>query len=446
MLPFFYAGPGLRFLLLLSIFDCYIGTVPITFKTTRMEVQPLRRIESIDVLRGLTILLMIFVNDVAGVDGAPSWMRHFSPSDGDGMTFVDVVFPAFLFIVGMSIPFAIGGRLERGESLGSVWRHIAVRTVSLLVIGMFMVNSESFGKDGFLAPPLWSLLMYLGVVLCWKTVPRDPGRKRTLAIWMRVAGVLLLVMMALLFRGTGERSLIELRPHWWGILGLIGWAYLVSCFAYVLLRRQMAGLMGFVALLYCLFLADRAGYFSGLTMITDWLQIGSMLGSHGAITLSGVILGLVLRADSPAKGHIERIRWGFLYGLGLAAAGILLHSLNGIHPMFFINKIAATPPWCLLSSAITVWVWMVVYWFVDVRGWKGLAVVFAPAGSNALFAYLLAPIIGCLITLLSSAVGFNLFERLGDSFGLGFWRSAVFAFGVTWLAGVLRRGGIWLKL
>src|SRR5437867_2108929 len=73
------------------------------------------RVYSVDVLRGLTILVMMFVNDLHSVKGAPVWMKHIHPSDSDGMTFVDVVFPAFLFIVGMSIPFAIGRRLERGE-------------------------------------------------------------------------------------------------------------------------------------------------------------------------------------------------------------------------------------------------------------------------------------------------------------------------------------------
>ena len=60
----------------------------------------------------MTILVMIFVNDLAGVRGAPAWMKHIHPSDADGMTFVDVVFPAFLFIVGTSIPSATLGSFE----------------------------------------------------------------------------------------------------------------------------------------------------------------------------------------------------------------------------------------------------------------------------------------------------------------------------------------------
>src|SRR2546421_6226075 len=125
------------------------------------------RIQSIDILRGLTILVMMFVNDLAGVKGVPPWMEHIRPSDSDGMTFVDVVFPAFLFIVGISIPLAIGRRLERGERPATVWGHILARTFALLVIGFFMVNSETISKSGPLSPPEWELLMYTGAALTW---------------------------------------------------------------------------------------------------------------------------------------------------------------------------------------------------------------------------------------------------------------------------------------
>ncbi len=62
------------------------------------------RIVSINALRGLVMFSMIFVNDIAGVSDVivPPWMKHFHGKSG--MTFVDVVFPAFLFIVGMFDP------------------------------------------------------------------------------------------------------------------------------------------------------------------------------------------------------------------------------------------------------------------------------------------------------------------------------------------------------
>ena len=74
------------------------------------------RVASVDALRGFTILLMIFVNDLG--PHAPSWMHHIQPPNADGMTLANVVFPAFLFIVGISIPLAI----DRGlEAPGADW-------------------------------------------------------------------------------------------------------------------------------------------------------------------------------------------------------------------------------------------------------------------------------------------------------------------------------------
>ncbi len=63
------------------------------------------RVDSIDALRGLTILTMVFVNDVGSA--APAWAHHIQPPDADGMTVADMVFPGFLFIVGMSIPLSL---------------------------------------------------------------------------------------------------------------------------------------------------------------------------------------------------------------------------------------------------------------------------------------------------------------------------------------------------
>src|SRR6476469_2935951 len=100
-----------------------------------------QRILSIDALRGITILVMVFVNELAGVRDISPWMKHM-PADTDAMSFVDVVFPGFLFIVGMAIPFAINSRLAKGESFPQLQQHILFRTLGLLVLGVFMVNAE----------------------------------------------------------------------------------------------------------------------------------------------------------------------------------------------------------------------------------------------------------------------------------------------------------------
>src|SRR4029450_11138629 len=97
------------------------------------------RLRSLDVLRGLDVLLMLFVNEMAGVPGTPAFLLHKHAAD-DGMTVTDVVFPAFLFITGMALPFAVGRRLGAGASRAAVWRHVAVRAVSLLLLGVLMIK------------------------------------------------------------------------------------------------------------------------------------------------------------------------------------------------------------------------------------------------------------------------------------------------------------------
>ena len=100
-----------------------------------------QRILSIDAFRGITIFTMVFVNELAGMRSIPQWMKHM-PATADAMTFVDLVFPAFLFIVGMSIPFALQNRLQKGDSIWQLQGHIIWRSLGLLTLGFFLVNGE----------------------------------------------------------------------------------------------------------------------------------------------------------------------------------------------------------------------------------------------------------------------------------------------------------------
>ncbi len=405
-----------------------------------------KRIESIDAGRGIAILLMLFVNDIPGVDGLPSWMKHM-PQGADGMTFVDLVFPAFLFLVGMSLPFAIRRRLDKGDGLWEVWKHILVRTFGLLVIGVYMVNSDSISIKGHLNPHIWILLMYAGILVVWNNPPLSKRSTRNRMKRLRFAGTLLLGALFFLYQGNGASGIIQMRPQWWGILGLIGWAYLVSCFIYIPLRNQMAGLVGAVAILFCLHFADAGGFLPFLDWLKPFLRVSYMLGSHSAVVLSGAILGMILTPDSPIKGHKERIRWAAIYGAALALAGLLLHALHEMHAMFTINKNLGTPTWCLLSSAIFVWIWALLYWLIDVRGWKRWTMPLQSAGANALLAFILAPIFYTLFALLRElSGGIDVYAVLGNSPWAGLLRAIVFASLLTWMTGFLRRAGVWLKL
>ena len=115
------------------------------------------------------------------------------------------------------------------------------------------------------------------------------------------------------------------------------------------------------------------------------------------------------------------------------------HRLNDLDSMFFINKIAATIPWGLWCSAITIWIWCVVYWIVDVRGWRGWTLAIAPAGENSLFAYILVPIIYAMIDLLERVTGREVFYwSLEDQLATGILRSLVLACVVVAITGTLR--------
>lgn len=345
------------------------------------------RVYSIDIMRGLTLLLMLFVNDL-NMKVAPAWIGHME-ADFDGMGLADWVFPGFLFMVGMAIPFALSKRFSKGDSLYDISKHILTRTLSLLIIGVLMLNTGRVNPElTGISKNLWALLMYIGVFLFWNDYP-DKDKKFFTVTTLKLLGVALLVFLVLKFRSGQEENGGSLVTGWWGILGLIGWAYLVAAFTYVLCRNLILR----TALITLLFLS--LNILSGLSLL-DFLNpvkpfLGVIIdGNNPLIVLTGLIGGLIIK-EIPLKEYKKVLLIFAGLGIFYIAAGFLLRN------WFIISKIKATPSWGLICSGISSLLFALLYWIIDVKNKISWAGFLKPAGENSLTTYLAPDILYHLI-------------------------------------------------
>ncbi len=345
------------------------------------------RVFSIDIMRGLTLLLMLFVNDL-NMKIAPAWLGHME-ADFDGMGLADWVFPGFLFMVGMAIPFAMSKRFSRGDSMHEISRHIITRTLSLLIIGVLMLNTGRVNPElTGLGKNLWALLMYFAVFLFWNDYP-DRDKKFFTITTLRLLGVAILVFLVLKFRSGQPENNGSLITGWWGILGLIGWGYFVAAFTYVLCRNLI-----FRTLLITLFFLGL-NILSGLSLL-DFLNpvkpyFGVIIeGNVPFIVLTGLIGGLIIKNLS-GKEYKKII---------LIFAGIgVLYIISGfiLRNWFIISKIKASPSWGLICSGISSLLFILIYWIADAKGKTSWAGFLKPAGENSLTTYLAPDILYHLI-------------------------------------------------
>ena len=195
-----------------------------------------RRVLSVDVFRGLTILVMIFVNDVASVKGLPWWTYHMNAGE-NGLTYVDVVFPAFLFIVGMAIPLAINKRRSKGDSLPKLLYHTIIRSLSLVVIGLLIMNGRDVNPEAAgISYALWNVLMFMGVILLWNVYPKKEGKRKLIFSILKLVGLAMLVILLVIYRREVDGELKWINPRNWAILGGIGWAYLSVVLIYLITK------------------------------------------------------------------------------------------------------------------------------------------------------------------------------------------------------------------
>ena len=398
------------------------------------------------------MLIMIFVNELSGVSQkvVPSWMRHFHGESG--MTFVDVVFPAFLFIAGMSIPFALGGRIAKGEPQWKIILHVLTRSASLMLIGVMMVNGwPDSGKMGW-SGALWCTLLYVAAIFAFcsirpsaKGAAPAPGARAgaIVAVGLRVMGFATLVYLAFAFIGKDDHRIITLSPFsistsYYGILGEIGWSYLIAALIFLAFRNHRTALLGCLALLYCLYPAYKLGAF-GSFWLAHHLDIGGT-GTHAAITLAGTLLATTL-ATADTATHGTRARFTLLLVAGCVAAALLLNGLYGV------SKNNATPSFCLWTTAIAAALWLGFYYLADVRPESHavkLAKPLAIAGGNVLLAYLLSEMWHPFLSVIHLRAYYSQFAELNLTCAL--LRASCCAVVILAFTALLNRLGFRLKL
>jgi predicted acyltransferase len=345
------------------------------------------RIFSIDIMRGLTLLLMLFVNDL-NMRVAPAWLGHMK-ADFDGMGLADWVFPGFLFMVGMAIPFALSKRISRGDSMYDISRHIVTRSLSLLIIGVLMLNAGRVNPElTGIGKNLWALLMYIAVFLFWNDY-QDKDKKFFTITTLKLIGIAILVFLVLKFKSGRPENNGSLITGWWGILGLIGWGYLVTSFTYILCRDSI-----FKTLLIALFFL-ALNILSGLSML-DFLNpvkpfFGVIIeGNVPFIVLTGLMGGLIIKNLS-LKEYKKIILVFAGIGVFYIVSGFILRN------WFIISKIKATPSWGLICSGISSILFILIFWIIDVKNKTSWAGFLRPAGENSLTTYLAPDIFYYLI-------------------------------------------------
>jgi heparan-alpha-glucosaminide N-acetyltransferase len=390
------------------------------------------RIYSIDIMRGLTLILMLFANDLY-MPGVPASLGHMK-DDLDGMGLADWIFPGFLFMAGMAIPFSIGNRFAKGENIYSIVRHIVIRSVSLLIIGVLSLNSERVNPEFTgMSENLWSILMLIGVFLIWNKYIENDKNFFTIA-GLRFAGISLLVFLVFRFRSGQMVNNGSLITSWWGILGLIGWGYLVSALIYVAVRDKILNTV--IALLFFLILniLSKLDLLDSLNSVKPILGV-IIEGNVPFIVISGLLTTLIFKKlSADCRKTILTI---VLIGIFCIIAGFVLRN------WFVISKNQATPSWGFICNGISMILFALLYWIIDIKKLTKWTFFLKTAGENSLTTYLAPDIIYYMIFTTNVPI---LFYKQSDVPLVVIAGSAVWALLMVGLTALLVRFNIKLKL
>jgi len=397
---------------------------------------------AIDIFRALTMFVMIFVNDFWKIHDVPHWLEHAKWGE-DFMGLSDVVFPCFLFVVGMSVPLAIENRYSKGYSAESTFGHIFSRTFALLVMGAFITNPEAgLHPEVSYRIGIYWILMVVAFILIWNRYPKGTGlQKERRYKLLQFAGVLILLYLAITFRDPDGKVF---SAGWWGILGAIGWSYLLCATIYVFLRDDLKRLflawLIFVAI--CILGSKMRETYGGEALLAlprpnfyhdllGVLHIGN--GALPAFTMGGMILSLVVMRYREVSARKKLLFTLVVMGLFLLAGAVSRH-------FWILAKLGATPPWVFYVTAIATGTYMLLEGLVK-AGKTSWFKVIIPAGTATLTTYL----VPYLFYGLADITGIVLPDWL--TYGpMGLVNCLLFAFMTIGVTQLLVRLGIQLKI
>jgi predicted acyltransferase len=313
---------------------------------------------SLDVFRGATIAAMILVNDPG------SWGHIYPPlehAEWNGWTPTDLIFPFFLFIVGVSMTLSFASRIARGVTRSALAIHVVRRSALIFAIGLFLNGFPEFD---------FSSIRIMGVL-------------QRIALCYLVAGLLYLATFE---RKPSIEGPASVRANF-RVTAAVAVALLIGYWAlmtFVPVPGYSAGHLG---------KDDNLGAYVDRTLMGGHLWSESVtwdpegfLSTFPAIAslLIGILAGEWLRSDRRAGRK----------ALSLAAAGLaLLIAGRLLHPYFPINKNLWTSSFVLFTGGFAMLALACCYWVVDARAWRAWTAPFLVFGMNAILAYAIAALV-----------------------------------------------------
>lgn len=301
--------------------------------TAATRTLPAGRLLSLDAYRGVIMLLLVSQGfGFSALEAYPNlrWLaRQVEHAEWTGITFWDLIQPAFTFMVGVAMPFALERRRAQGATFTDLLRHVCWRAFVLVLLSNLFSN---FGSDQ-LQFQLINVLSQIafGYVICFLIL-------QVSLRWQVTMAALLLV---------GHWSLFEMFPGPQGPF-------------------SQTGNIGQVI--------DRAvlGYnYSGYYVTINFL-------GNALVILFGCWAGLLLRS---VRSHTST-----LAVLGAAVAGACLIGL-ALEPFNPVIKRLWTASFTFFSAAWVILMMMGFYWLIEVRGWRRWTFPFVVLGMNAIFIY-----------------------------------------------------------